>query len=108
MNWQVVFSTLIALGGSTVLAQALKAFTDRRKVKVDAADVVSDSALAQLARMEKRLNYVEDENIAFRRALKEHERWDRMVIAKLDSLGVTVPTAPDLWGDDRPGRAAGQ
>jgi hypothetical protein len=108
MNWQVVFSTLIALGGSTVLAQALKAFTDRRKVKVDAADVVSDSALAQMARMEKRLNDVEEENLDFRYALKEHEKWDRMVIAKLDSLGVQVPTAPNLWGTDRPGRAAGQ
>ena len=108
MNWEVVFSTLIALGGSTVLAQALKAFADRRKIKVDAADVVSDSALAQLARMEKRLNDVEDENLDFRWALKEHEKWDRMVIAKLDSLGVKVPTAPNLWGTQRPGRAAGE
>lgn len=108
MNWQMVFTALIAIASSTLATQALQAVTNRRKVKVDAADVVSDSALAQLARMEKRLNDVEDENLDFRWALKEHEKWDRMVIAKLDSLGVKVPTAPNLWGTQRPGRAAGQ
>lgn len=104
MNWQTVFSLIVAVASSTVLTQGVQAIIQRRKVKVDATEVLSDTALSQLAAMKADLrearddvDKMRDEQRAFRKVLYQHEKWDRMVIAKLDSLGVPVPDAPELW-----------
>lgn len=95
---QGLFQTLVMVAGSTVVAQAIIAFLQRRKVSAETTDVLSDTALAQLASMRTDLDKAMETQRKFRQALFEHEKWDRMVVRRLDSLGVSdVPPPPDLW-----------
>lgn len=104
MNLSTVLPFVVGIAGSSVLTQAVLAWVQRRKVKADAADVLTDSALSQLASMRAELgeaktevSSMREEQRVFRRVLHEHEKWDRMVIAKLEGVGITVDTAPELW-----------
>lgn len=103
--WQDVFQIVLAVVSSTLLATLVQARRDRRKtlaeapkVKADTADVLSETALEQVAAMKKDLDETREAVRSFRSALRDHEEWDRMVLRELYSLGRTdIPNPPELW-----------
>lgn len=105
MTWQVLFQVLVAIAGSTVLTQAVRGFAERKSIdgdavkkEAEATDVLSGTALEQLASMKTDLADTKAIVREFRKSLYEHEKWDRMVLRELNSLGrVDIPSPPELW-----------
>jgi len=97
MNWWTAFSATIltSLGGA--LSLAFKAFVDRKKIKLDGTEVLSETALEQLAAMRVEVNGYRAEVVAFRKALHAHEVWDRKVIRTLAAQGIEIEAPPELW-----------
>lgn len=104
-SWQIVFQLVLAVAGSTVVGQAVQAISGRRKVNQEAIKLnaeasveLSDAALAQLKEVKIDLDETKASVRAFKKALHEHETWDRMVLRELYVLGRTdIPNPPELW-----------
>lgn len=97
VNAQLIGAIFMAVLSSKVLEASVTAVLQRRKVKTDAVEQLSDTALAQLSGMDVRLRAAEQKVDEFRRALYVHDRWDRMVLQELYSLGKTdIPDPPEL------------
>lgn len=105
MTWQIAFQVLVAIAGSTVLTQVIRGVLERRNIDSDAAkkeaeaaDVLSGIALEQLTGMKVEVAEMKSIVREFRRSLYEHEKWDRMVLRELNSLGrVDIASPPELW-----------
>lgn len=97
MNWWTAFSSTILVALSGALTLTFKAFVDRKKIKLDGSEVLSETALEQLAAMRIEVNGYRAEVIAFRKALHAHEVWDRKVIRTLAQQGIEIEAPPELW-----------
>lgn len=93
----VVLQVIIAIAGSTVIGQAVTAFSNRRKVRADSVDVLSDNAITQVKEMRTEMDGMRAAVREFRRTLDEHLQWDRHVMKVLHDEGVEVGPPPELW-----------
>lgn len=104
-TWQFAFQIAMAIAGSAVVTQGIRAIAERGKVdaeqvkiEAEANEVLSGNALEQLTSMKVDLAETKAIIREFRRSLYEHEKWDRMVLRELNSLGrVDIPSPPELW-----------
>lgn len=104
MGWDTVFQVLIIVSGSGWLGVAIKAFLDRRKTQIDGGATLSNAALAQVtaagereAKNERRLSEMEEDVLRLRIALRSHDRWDRMVVKRLQEHDIEVEPPPEIW-----------
>lgn len=105
MNLQTLFQIIVAIAGSTVLSQVVNSIMQRKKVRAEAVDVLSDTALDQLnaalkqmAEMRIEVAEMRASQKQFRTKLYEHERWDRSVVRRLEEAGIhDIPYPPELW-----------
>lgn len=103
-GWQTFFQLLVLIGGSSVLGVAIKGFLERKKINVDAGAALSNAALAQVAESNKRADAAQDrmdemssDIMKLRTALRDHDKWDRMVVRKLHQQGIDVDPPPEIW-----------
>lgn len=99
MNAQTIYTILIAILGSSVVATAINAVTNRRKVSADASEVLSGNAIKQMQNMSTRLNEAEEKVRRFEKKWYEHAAWDRQVYRKLQAndMAEDVDPPPDPW-----------
>jgi hypothetical protein len=104
MDWGTLIQILVIVSGSGWLGIVIKAFFDRRKTNVDTGATLSNAALAQVTaadareqKNERRLNDMEEDVLRLRVALRNHDRWDRMVVKKLLEAEIEVEDPPEIW-----------
>ncbi|MFE7745368.1 hypothetical protein [Nocardia sp. NPDC057455] len=98
MNAQQLFEMLVLLTGSSAATAVITGVMGRRKVKIDATSVLSEVSIKQVEAMQTDLTEAKNELRQFKAALYEHQRWDAMVIQRLNRLGDTdIPNPPELW-----------
>ena len=98
MNWTTVFQIAVLLGGSGAIGAGVQSFAARRKVKAEGEASLSDAAMRQLSELQVDFEALKKENREFKLALRAHQRWDNMVILRLQQLGVDdIPDPPELW-----------
>ena len=94
----VVFQVVTASFGTGAIVLAWKTWRGRSKVKADNAVTLSDAAIRQVNDMQADLLTAQTEIRNFRRALVAHGKWDRLVLKRLQQLGVDdIPDPPELW-----------
>jgi hypothetical protein len=95
---QTLFTFFVALTGSSTATAVVNGFMGRRRVKIDASAALSEVSMKQVNEMQKDLADSKAELRQFKAALYEHQRWDMMVIQRLNALGDTdIPNPPELF-----------
>ncbi|WP_063023783.1 hypothetical protein [Nocardia niwae] len=98
MSAQQLFEMLVLLTGSSAATAIINGVMGRRKVKIDATAALSEVSIKQVEAMQQDLAEAKNELRQFKSALYEHQRWDAMVIQRLNRLGDTdIPNPPELW-----------
>lgn len=96
-GWELVFQLAVLLGGSGVLGVAIKGFLERKKMSVDAGAAISTVALATVTATQKDMDDMKADMIKLRKALREHDAWDRKVVRQLHNAGIEVEAPPEIW-----------
>lgn len=99
MTAETVYTILLAVLGSSVVATAINAVTNRRKVSADASEVLSGNAIKQMETMSTRLAEAEAKVRGFEHRWYQHAVWDRQVYRKLQESHMDVDPPPDPWVD---------
>ncbi len=99
MSWTIVLQIAVIL--TTLLAGGggLSAYLGRSKVHAEATAVLTGISTRQIEGLQADLERVQTRQHTLERAMISHQRWDVMVIRKLEQLGdTTIGDPPDLWG----------
>jgi DNA-binding transcriptional regulator GbsR (MarR family) len=89
---------IAGLAGGGGIVALTKAFTGRRKRKIDEAKDIASMAHQEAKDVRTELEEIRSSIRQFRRALDAHSRWDRDVIRRLELQGVTdIPAPPEIW-----------
>jgi len=92
-----LFSALVLLAGSAAVGATITAFSQRKnvdanavKTKAEAAQIVSQTALAQNQAMATQI-------AELRAALQAHREWDKRVVKIVRDAGLQIDDPPELW-----------
>ena len=98
MNWAIVFQVAAMLGAGGAVASGARAVVDRKRIKVDNAEVLTGVSIKQVNEMQTGYDALKERMRQYETALWEHQKWDRLVVRQLDKLGAEdVPNPPELW-----------
>lgn len=97
MDWTIIFQVAVLLASVGAGGGIFKAVFDRSKVHADATAVLTGISTNQITKLQVDLEKLQERQHKLDRAMYSHQRWDLMVLRKLESFGVTdVSDPPDL------------
>ncbi len=104
-HWLTVLTAVfIAAGGVGGFITLLNLPKLRKKMDVDAAEVLTGAAMAivkplkdEIDALNARVQRLESERAQHREILNAHAVWDELVAAIVQSAGLNVPPAPPLY-----------
>lgn len=103
---QHILTAVAGLGGIAGVTSLLQVRPNARKLRADAAAVLTDSsgrlltdALRRIERLEQQLDEQDRQKHAQDRRLLRHERWDIAIAEQVRELGGSVADPPPLFHD---------
>jgi hypothetical protein len=98
MTWTVIFQVAVLLASLGAGGGVFTAFLGRSKVHAETTAVLTGISAKQIEQLQSDLEKTQNKQHSLERALYAHQRWDIMVLKKLESVGVTdIPDPPDIW-----------
>lgn len=98
MNWTVIFQVAVLLASVGAGGGIFSAILGRSKVHAEATAVLTGISTKQIEKLQADLEKTQLKQHKLERAFYAHQRWDVMVIRKLESLGeTTIEDPPELW-----------
>lgn len=98
MTWAVVFQAAILIASLGAGGGVFTAFLSRSKVHAETTAVLTGISAKQIEQLQADLEKTQNKQHILERALYAHQRWDIMVLKKLETFGATdIPDPPDLW-----------
>lgn len=97
MNWSVVFQIAVLLASLGAGGGIFAGIFQRSKVHAEATAVLTGISTRQIEKLQSDLEKTQAKQHKLERAFFVHQRWDLMVLRKLESFGVDdVGDPPDM------------
>ena len=98
MTWTLIFQIALLLASIGAGGGVFTAFLGRSKVHAETAAVLTGISSKQIEQLQADLDKMQNKQHTLERALYAHQRWDLMMLRKLESFGAEdIPAPPDLW-----------
>jgi hypothetical protein len=98
MTWTVIFQVAVLLASLGAGGGVFTAFLGRSKVHAETTAVLTGISAKQIEQLQSDLEKMAEKQHLLERALYSHQRWDLLVLKKLESYGATdIPDPPDIW-----------
>ncbi|SRR6266536_135886 len=98
MEWTVIFQIAVLLASVGAGGGIFKAVFDRSKVHAESTAILTGISTKQMEKLQSDLEKLQARQHRLDRAMFAHQKWDLLVLRRLESYGaVDVPDPPDLW-----------
>lgn len=104
-DWQAISQAVALILSMGAGGGLFKVIVSRSKVQAGAVAIIAETSARQIGQLQKDIDKLREDSETTKsrlhqteRAMYAHQRWDVMVIRKLESLGETnIGDPPDLW-----------
>jgi NADP-dependent 3-hydroxy acid dehydrogenase YdfG len=98
MSWSIIFQVAVLLASLGAASGIGSAVFQRSKVHAESTAILTGISTRQIEKLQADLEKLQSQQHKLQRALLAHQRWDTMVLRKLESVGVMdITDPPDIF-----------